>query len=142
MLYTIDKPKKICPKSFSFELEDGLIRNLKFVGGCEGNLKGLARLTEEKPAAEIAELLAGVSCGSKGTSCPNELSLALKKALSQQKKKTDKSSAKSSVMNRKNAPPEKKTASSKPTGRSRAELKTPNGASRPSAASKKKKAAE
>jgi len=62
-------------------LEDGVIHRLCFQGGCPGNLEALARLAEGRPARELIELLAGLTCGSKETSCPDQLARALDKTL-------------------------------------------------------------
>ncbi|MDD7015517.1 MAG: TSCPD domain-containing protein, partial [Firmicutes bacterium] len=51
------------------------------IGGCNGNLKGISRLVEGKPAAEVQQLLAGTTCGLKGTSCPDQLATAIGQAL-------------------------------------------------------------
>jgi len=74
-------PRGVCAKKFHFELEDGLLRRLSFQGGCPGNLQGLARLAEGRPASELIGLLAGLSCGNKETSCPDQLARALDRAL-------------------------------------------------------------
>ena len=74
------KPKGVCSKRIDFETEDGLIRRVAFEGGCHGNLQGLARLAEGRPIQEVVKLLAGIRCGDKKTSCPDQLARALKKA--------------------------------------------------------------
>ena len=61
-------PKGVCSRMISFEVEDGIVKNVKFTGGCNGNLKGIAKLE-------------GIKCGMKQTSCPDQLSEALKQAL-------------------------------------------------------------
>lgn len=81
MHYTY-KTQGTCSKKIDFDLEDGIIKNVSFTGGCNGNLQGIGRLVEGKDAAETAALLAGVNCGMKGTSCPDQLSRALTEALS------------------------------------------------------------
>ena len=60
---------------------DKTINNVEFYGGCNGNLKGISRLVEGKPAAEVQQLLAGTTCGLKGTSCPDQLATAIGQAL-------------------------------------------------------------
>lgn len=80
MHYTY-KTKGTCASQIDFELEDGIIHNVKFTGGCNGNLKAVAKLTEGKNAEEIAELLSGNICGYKSTSCADQFSLALKEAM-------------------------------------------------------------
>ena len=72
-----------CSSLIDFDLEDGVIHNVKFTGGCTGNLKGIGRLVEGKSADEIAGILAGTTCGLKPTSCPDQLSKALRMALGQ-----------------------------------------------------------
>ena len=71
------KTKGTCSRSITFDVNDGIVTNIEFVGGCNGNLKGIAALSEGKRAEEIVERLSGIRCGFKNTSCPNELALAL-----------------------------------------------------------------
>jgi uncharacterized protein (TIGR03905 family) len=80
--------KKVCPKSLSFDLEDGQIKNIYFDGGCPGNLLGISRLAEGQDAKKIAALFKSIPCGSKKNSCPGELSKSIIKALSQKNTKT------------------------------------------------------
>ncbi|MDO4264965.1 MAG: TIGR03905 family TSCPD domain-containing protein [Eubacteriales bacterium] len=75
-------PSGICAQKISFDLEDGIVHNLVFERGCNGNLKAIGKLVEGKPAAEVAALLAGNTCGPKQTSCTDQLSIGLRKALS------------------------------------------------------------
>lgn len=72
-----------CSVLIDFDLEDGIVRNVEFTRGCNGNLKGIGRLVEGKPAEEIAGILEGTTCGSKPTSCPDQLAKALRAALAQ-----------------------------------------------------------
>ena len=72
-----------CSVLIDFDLEDGIVRNVEFTRGCNGNLKGIGRLVEGKPAEEIAGILEGPTCGSKPTSCPDQLAKALRAALAQ-----------------------------------------------------------
>jgi uncharacterized protein (TIGR03905 family) len=69
--------KGTCSRSIDFDIEDGIVKNVSFTGGCNGNLKGIARLVEGKSAKEVSALLKGVECGMKGTSCPDQLARAL-----------------------------------------------------------------
>ena len=70
----------VCSKKIIFDIDDeGKIRNLSFVGGCNGNLKAIGKLCEGKDAKEIAKLLAGNTCGWKSTSCADQLSKAIMK---------------------------------------------------------------
>ena len=61
-----------------FEEENGILKNVVFHGGCNGNLKGIASLCEGKPVTEIIVRLEGIRCGFKPTSCPDQLAKALK----------------------------------------------------------------
>ncbi len=75
------KTKGTCSSQINFELEDGIVRNVKFTGGCNGNLKAIAKLVEGMEAAKVAELLKGNTCDFKPTSCGDQLSQALSEAL-------------------------------------------------------------
>lgn len=70
-----------CSQQISFDLQDGKIHNLKFVGGCNGNLKGICSLVEGMDANEVISKLEGIRCGFKSTSCPDQLTKAIKEAL-------------------------------------------------------------
>ena len=74
-------PQGVCSKQIDFEITDGKLHNVRFVGGCNGNLKAIGRLVEGANAARIAELLRGNDCGGRGTSCADQLSKAIDKAL-------------------------------------------------------------
>lgn len=71
----------VCSKEISFEVVDGKIHNVKFLGGCMGNTTGVSALCEGRDVDEVIKLLEGIKCGFKGTSCPDQLSKALKKSL-------------------------------------------------------------
>ena len=73
----------VCSRAVSFDIEDGKLFNVKFAGGCDGNLKAIAKLCEGRDAAEVAELLKGNTCGWKDTSCGDQFSKAIKNALNQ-----------------------------------------------------------
>lgn len=75
------KTKGTCSRSVEFEINDGVISNVRFEGGCNGNLKGIAALAEGKKPEEIIEALAGIRCGFKSTSCPDQFSKALQEAI-------------------------------------------------------------
>ena len=75
-------PKGVCAKQITFEIEDGKIYNLKFVGGCNGNLKAIGKLLEGQDAKHVAEILKGNDCGGRGTSCADQLSIAIEEAIS------------------------------------------------------------
>ncbi len=70
-------PTGVCCKVIDIELEGGVIRSVKFIGGCDGNLKGISRLVVGQNAATISKLLRGVDCRGRGTSCPDQLAIAL-----------------------------------------------------------------
>ena len=71
----------VCARAITFDLEDGIVRNVRFEGGCAGNTQGVAALVEGMPAEEAIRRLAGIRCGFKPTSCPDQLAQALQKAL-------------------------------------------------------------
>lgn len=70
-----------CSRAITFDLEDGKVMNVEFQGGCNGNLKGIAALVEGMDAKEVIGRLEGIICGFKSTSCPDQLSRALKEAI-------------------------------------------------------------
>lgn len=75
------RTKGTCSRTITFDLENGVVSNIQFEGGCNGNLKGISALAEGKNAEEIIETLEGIRCGFKSTSCPDQLANALKEAL-------------------------------------------------------------
>ena len=67
-----------CSRLINIDVDsDGIIRNLSFVGGCNGNLQGICALAIGKKASEIKKVLKGITCGTKPTSCPDQLATAL-----------------------------------------------------------------
>ena len=70
-----------CAREINFEVIDGKVHNVKFVGGCMGNTTGVSALCEGRDVNEVINTLEGIKCGFKGTSCPDQLAKALKKAL-------------------------------------------------------------
>lgn len=74
------KTKGTCSQLISFDLEDGKVRNVKFIGGCNGNLKGIASLVEGMDVDDVISRVEGITCGMKSTSCPDQLAQALKAA--------------------------------------------------------------
>ena len=75
------RTRGVCASEISFEIEDGTVYNVVFRGGCNGNLKAIAKLVEGKSALEVAEILEGNTCGFKDTSCADQLAKALKQAM-------------------------------------------------------------
>ncbi len=72
----------VCSRLIEFDLdENNLIHNVKFTGGCPGNLKAISKLIEGKKAEDVAEILKGNLCGQRSTSCADQLSIALLKAI-------------------------------------------------------------
>ena len=74
-----------CSTQIDFDIEDNKIKNVVFIGGCNGNLKAVSKLVEGKNAQEIADLLKGNTCGPKPTSCADQLSKAITEALQTKK---------------------------------------------------------
>ena len=70
-----------CAREINFEVIDGKVHNVKFVGGCMGNTTGVSALCEGRDVNEVINTLEGIKCGFKGTSCPDQLAKALKNAL-------------------------------------------------------------
>ena len=74
------KTKGTCSQMIYFDLEDGKVRNVQFLGGCNGNLKGIGQLVEGMDVDDVIARLEGTTCGMKRTSCPDQLAKALKEA--------------------------------------------------------------
>ena len=74
------KTKGVCSKQIFFEVEDGKVHNVEFVGGCPGNLKGICSLVEGMDIDWVIERIDGITCGPKKTSCPDQFAKALKEA--------------------------------------------------------------
>ncbi len=74
------KPQGVCSKLIQFDIENNIIRNVDFVGGCSGNLQGISRLIEGMDVDEAISRIEGIHCGYKSTSCPDQLAKALKEA--------------------------------------------------------------
>jgi len=74
------EPQGVCTSMIEFELEDGKLKNVRFTDGCPGNLEAISRLVEGMPARDAIEKLRGIQCQN-GTSCMDQLSVALEEAL-------------------------------------------------------------
>lgn len=72
------KTSGTCSQRIFFEIEDGKLKNVQFLGGCNGNLKGIGSLVEGMDVDEVIARLEGTTCGMKNTSCPDQLAKALK----------------------------------------------------------------
>jgi uncharacterized protein (TIGR03905 family) len=80
------QPQGVCSKVINFSLdEEGKIHNVRFTGGCPGNLAAISKLVEGADADSIAGLLRGNDCGGRGTSCGDQLAIALTNALNEAK---------------------------------------------------------
>ena len=84
MQYTF-QPKGVCPRMISLELEGNVVRNVHFLGGCNGNLKAVSKLVDGKTVEEIESILKGNTCGPKPTSCADQLCIGLRQALDSSK---------------------------------------------------------
>lgn len=74
------KTKGTCSQKIFFEIEDGKLTSVQFLGGCNGNLKGISSLVTGMDIDEVIMKLEGITCGMKSTSCPDQLAKALKEA--------------------------------------------------------------
>ena len=78
MLY---KTSGTCAQAIDFELENGVIKSVTFLGGCNGNTKGISALVKGMKAEDVIARCEGIKCGMKPTSCPDQLAKALKAAM-------------------------------------------------------------
>lgn len=77
MKYTF-RPKGVCSQMMEFDVTDNKLHDLRVMGGCSGNLQGIAKLVEGMDIDEVIERLGGIRCGFKSTSCPDQLAKALR----------------------------------------------------------------
>ena len=75
------KTQGTCSQYIKFQINDGILSHVEFLGGCNGNLKGIGSLVEGMKVEEVITRLQGITCGMKATSCPDQLATALKEAL-------------------------------------------------------------
>ena len=71
-------PAGICARSITINVEYGMVTDVQFVGGCNGNLKGIGSLVRGMRVEDVIARLEGITCGPKSTSCPDQLAKALK----------------------------------------------------------------
>lgn len=71
------KTKGTCSTNIELDVEDGVLKEVFFWGGCNGNLQGISRLVKDMPVNKIIETLEGIRCGGRATSCPDQLCKAL-----------------------------------------------------------------
>ena len=74
------RTKGTCSQNILFEIEGNTLKNVQYIGGCNGNLKGISALVEGMDVDEVISRLEGTKCGMKDTSCPDQLARALKEA--------------------------------------------------------------
>jgi len=75
------KTRGVCASTISFDVTDGVVTDVSFVGGCNGNLKAISRLVEGMEAERLVSTLKGNKCGFKNTSCADQLAIAIENAL-------------------------------------------------------------
>lgn len=71
------KTRGTCASRIVIDVEGGIVNNVRFVGGCMGNTQGVAKLVQGMTVDQVIDRLSGIQCGSKGTSCPDQLAKAL-----------------------------------------------------------------
>lgn len=74
-------PKGVCSRQINIEIEDGVVKNVEYLGGCNGNLKGIAALVKGMRTEDVIAKLENIKCGMKNTSCPDQLAQALKQTI-------------------------------------------------------------
>lgn len=70
-------PKGVCSRKIELEIEEGTVTSLTVIGGCDGNLQGIAKLVKGMKVEEVIRRLKGIDCHGKGTSCPDQIAKAL-----------------------------------------------------------------
>lgn len=75
------KTSGTCSQAINFEIEDGIVKNVQFIGGCHGNTQGVASLVEGMKVDDVIAKLKGIRCGMRSTSCPDQLAKALEAAM-------------------------------------------------------------
>ena len=71
------KTQGVCSRGIEFDIVDGIVRNVQFIGGCRGNTQGVAALVKDMSIDEAISRLSGIKCGMRNTSCPDQLAVAL-----------------------------------------------------------------
>ena len=80
-MHIVHNNQMTCSSKVEFDLEEGIVKNVAFTGGCNGNLKAIAKLCEGKKGEDIVKLLKGNTCGFRPTSCADQFALAIEEAL-------------------------------------------------------------
>lgn len=75
------KTRGTCSREIQFDVKDNIITSCRFIGGCDGNTKGVSALVKDMPVDEAIRRLKGIDCNGKGTSCPDQLARALESYL-------------------------------------------------------------
>ena len=75
------RKKGVCSRRIILDIEDGIVKDVEFIGGCNGNLKGICSLVKGLSCEEVKKRLSGIRCGLKPTSCPDQLTKAIDEAL-------------------------------------------------------------
>ena len=78
--------KKTCSSKISFDLDGNIVKNVEFIGGCNGNLKAIASLVDGLTVEEIENKVKGIRCGFKDTSCSDQLAIAVREAFERENK--------------------------------------------------------
>ena len=74
-------PQGVCSREMIFDIDDGVVKDLITIGGCNGNLKGISSLIKGMKIEDVISRLEGIDCNGRGTSCPDQISKALKEFL-------------------------------------------------------------
>ena len=82
MTYTYS-PSGVCSRQMTVEIENGTIKHVDILGGCNGNLKGISSLLQGMRVEDAISRMQGIRCGMRATSCPDQLSIALQQAMEQ-----------------------------------------------------------
>lgn len=75
------KTQGTCSRAIEVEIEDGIIKNVEFFGRCMGNTAAVAALAKGRPVDEVLKIVDGIQCGTRGTSCPDQLGKAIRAAI-------------------------------------------------------------
>lgn len=84
MRYSVS-PNGVCPSRIEFDLDGNVVKNISFIGGCNGNLKAISKLVDGMTVDKVKDTLLGITCGFKNTSCSDQLARALMSALEESK---------------------------------------------------------
>ncbi len=74
-------PKGVCSSKMNIVIDNGIIKDIEIIGGCPGNTLGVSKLCVDRNVEDVIELLSGIDCRGRGTSCPDQLAKALEEIL-------------------------------------------------------------